>query len=118
MRSFLEDGRLGLTNNGAERELRQGAVGCRAWLFFGSEEHAEAAAELLGLVASARLHGLNPQQYLTELIRVVPYWPRERYLELSPAVWSATRQRLDPAELAVEVGHLTVPPVEQQGSTD
>lgn len=118
LRSFLQDGRLELTNNGSERELRQVAVGRKSWLFFGSEEHAEAAAELMGLVASARLHGLNPQQYLTELIRVVPYWPRERYLELSPAAWSATRQRLDPAELAVEVGHLTVPPVEQQGSTD
>lgn len=118
LRSFLEDGRLELTNNGSERELRQVAVGRKAWLFFGSEEHAEAAMELMSLVASARLHGLNPQRYLTELIRVVPYWPRERYLELSPAEWAATRQRLDPAELAVEVGHLTVPPAEQQGSAD
>jgi len=47
------------------------------------------------------------------MIRVMPHWPRERYLELAPKYWTATRARLDPAELAREVGELTVPAIAQ-----
>ena len=47
---------------------------------------------------------------LAELIRVMPYWPRERYLELAPAYWAQTRARLDPVELEAELGFVTVPP--------
>jgi hypothetical protein len=39
----------------------------------------------------------------------MPYWAPERYLELAPAYWVETRRRLDPAELAAELGHITVP---------
>ena len=123
LRAFLEDGRLELTNNGSERALRQVAVGRKAWLFSGSDGHAERAAELMSLVASAKLHKLNPQRYFAELIRVLPHWPRGRYLELCPAEWAATRARLDAAQLAVEYGPLTVPspvpsPVEQERSAN
>jgi len=41
---------------------------------------------------------------------VLSHWPRDRYLELAPKFWSATRATLDPAELDLEVGPLTVPP--------
>ena len=117
--AFLSDGRLQMTNNGSERELRQVAVGRKAWLFSGSDEHAERAGELMSLVASARLHKLNPQHYLAELIRVVPHWPRDRYIELCPAEWAATRARLDPAELDVEFGPLAVPPpTGEEGGAD
>jgi transposase len=44
------------------------------------------------------------------VIRILPYWPRERFLELAPAYWANTRERLDPKELAAELGHITVPP--------
>ncbi|MBI3203289.1 MAG: hypothetical protein HYZ29_17255 [Myxococcales bacterium] len=40
----------------------------------------------------------------------MPYWPRDRYLELAPAYWAGTRQRLLPKELDAELGHVTVPP--------
>ena len=43
------------------------------------------------------------------MIRVVPLWPRARYLELAPKYWAATRARRDPDELAHELGPLTVP---------
>ena len=42
--------------------------------------------------------------YLRDLIRVMPYWPRDRYLDLSPLRWSATRAALDPDALAAENG--------------
>ena len=56
--------RLEPTNNGSERELRRIAVGRKAWLFVGSDDHAQAAGHLFTIVASARLHKLDPEQYL------------------------------------------------------
>ncbi len=110
LRRFLEDGRLRMDNNQSENALRVVASGRKAWLFFGSDDHAEAAANLYSLIAGCKLHGIDPERYLAEVIRVMPYWPRDRYLELAPAYWACTRERLDPAELALELGHVTVPP--------
>ena len=107
---FLDDGRLGLSNNASERELRRVAVGRKAWLFCGSDDHAQAAAALFTLIATCKIHNLEPEAYLRDVLRVLAHWPRDRYLELCPHIFAATRARLDPVELAQEVGHLTVPP--------
>ncbi len=109
LRAFLGDGRLRLDNNLSERELRKVVRIRDAALFAGSDEHAEAAGHLLSLIASARLHDLDPEAYLRDLIRVVPHWPRDRFLELAPKHWATTRDRLDPNQLLAEVGPLTVP---------
>ncbi len=106
---FFDDGRLKLTNNASERELRRIATGRRAWLFVGSEDHGQAAGNLLTLIASARLHGLDSEAYLRDLFRVLPHWPKGRYLELAPKYWRATSARLDAAQLEAELGPLTVP---------
>jgi transposase len=111
---YLDDGRLEPTNNASERELRRIAVGRHAWLFVGSDDHAVAAGHLFSLVASARLHKLDPELYLRDVMRVLPHWPRDRYLELAPKYWMSTRARLDPVELANDVGWLTVPPPAEQ----
>ena len=121
LRRFLEDGRLLLENNRSERELRRIAVGRKAWLFVGSDDHAQSAGHLFTLIATARLHRLDPEAYLRDLLRVLAHWPRERYLELAPKYWAATRARLVAAELDAEVGQLTVPqpladPAEEQSS--
>src|SRR5258707_12391894 len=110
-RRFLNDGRLRLENNGAERALRSPiAVGRRAWLFFASDDHAQSAANVFSLIASCVLHRLDADSYLADLIRVVPYWPRDRYLELTPKYWARTRARPDERELKLPVAHVTVPP--------
>ena len=99
-----------MTNNHSERALRGIAAGRRVWLFFGSDDHASAAANLLSLIASCELHRLDPETYLAEIIHVLPFWPRDRYLELGPKYWAATRARIPAAQLAVEIGDITVPP--------
>ena len=118
LRRFLEDGRLRLENNASERALRHVAIGRKNWLFCGSDDHASAAANLFSLVASCKLHALDPEAYLADVIRVMPYWPRDRYLDLAPKYWARTRARLDPTELARPLGHVSVPgplpPEEQQ----
>ena len=109
---FFDDGRLKLTNNDSERQLRKVATGRKSWLFVGSDDHAQAAGNLLTLIASARLHGLDPEAYLRDLFCVLPQWPRERYLELAPKYWLATRDRLDAAQLTQEIAWFTIPPPE------
>ncbi|MFC1611515.1 IS66 family transposase [Myxococcota bacterium] len=106
----LEDGRLKLENNRSERALRKIAIGRKAWLFCGSDDHAEAAGHLFTMIASARLHHLDPEAYIRDMIRILGQWPNDRYLELAPKHWRATRARLDQAELEQEIGHLTIPP--------
>lgn len=107
---FFEDGKLVLTNNGAERALKTIATGRKAWLFCGSDDHARSTAALFSIVASARLHRLDVEEYLRCLIRIVPLWPEDRMLELAPLFWPRTRARLDAAELEADIGWLTIPP--------
>lgn len=110
LRRYLDDGRLPMTNNASERALRSIAVGRKAWLFMGSDDHAESAGNLFSLIASCQLHGLDPETYLAEILHVMPYWPRDRYLELAPKYWRLTRARLREDELKLALGNISVPP--------
>lgn len=110
LRRVLDDGRLPLDNTRSERSLRKIVVGRKNWLFYGSDLHAQAAAAIFTIVASCRLHGLDPVAYIDEVLRVLAVWPRERYLEITPLHWAATRERLDASELDVPIGEITVPP--------
>jgi transposase len=107
--AFLDDGRLRLDNDLSENALRKVVRIRDAALFAGSDDHAQSAGYVLSLIASARLHRLDPEAYLRDLIRVLPFWPRERYLELAPKYWPQTRTQLDAAQLAQPVGIIDVP---------
>jgi hypothetical protein len=109
LRRVLLDGRLPLDNTRSERSLRKIVVGRKSWMFYGSDVHAESAAALFSVIASCRLHQIAPEQYIEEVLRLLPYWPQERYLELAPKYWTVTRTKLNAAELAVPVGPLTIP---------
>ena len=110
-RGFL-DGRLPLDNTRSERALRKIVVGRKNWMFYGSDAHAQSAAAIFSIIASCRLHKLEPWQYLDEVLRLLPHWPASRYIELAPKNWRATRARLDPSELAGPLGIFSVPPAE------
>lgn len=105
----LDDGRLPLDNTRSERSLRKIVVGRKNWMFYGSDTHAESAAAIFSIIASCRLHAIDPQQYLDEVLRVLPYWPRERHLELAPKLWATTRAKLRADELAAPMGAITIP---------
>jgi hypothetical protein len=109
LKRFLDDGRLSLDNNSSERALRTIATGRKAWLFVGSDDSAQSAAAFFSLIASCKLHGLEPEAYLRDVLRVLPHWPKDRYLELAPLNFAATRARLDVTQLEAELGPLTVP---------
>ncbi|MDC3960740.1 IS66 family transposase [Polyangium jinanense] len=95
---FLDDGRLRLDNNGSELELRRQAVGRKNWLFVGSDEGAEWNTIAVSLIASCQLHGIEPWAYLRDVLILLPDWPRDRVLELSPKHWKQTLEQTDARE--------------------
>lgn len=109
LRRVLLDGRLALDNTRSERALRKIVVGRKNWLFYGSDGHAQAAAAIFSIIASCRLHRLDPQQYLEEVLMVLPSWPKDRYIDLVPFRWASTRALLDEGDLRSPIGPVVVP---------
>ena len=88
---FVEDARLKLDNNAAERQLRRVAVGRKNWLFADSDEGAERACVIYSLLATCKLHGVNPFDYLRDVLMRLPTHPLDRLAELLPDHWKAAR---------------------------
>src|SRR5512142_372361 len=84
---FLHNPKLGLDNNPAERALRIVALGRNRSLFAGSSEHAQNLAELHSIVATCRLHQVNPYEYIRDLLIRVQTHPASRIGELMPWRW-------------------------------
>jgi transposase len=84
---FLDDGRICLTNNAAERALRGIALGRRAWLFAGSDRGGDRAAAMYTLIATAKLNDINPQAWLADVLARIADHPASRLHELLPWHW-------------------------------
>ena len=87
---FLDDGRICLTNNAAERTLRGIALGRKAWLFAGSDRGGERAAAMYALIATAKLNDVDPQAWLADVLRRIADHPASRLDELLPWHWKRT----------------------------
>jgi len=87
---FLDDGRICLSNNAAERALRGIALGRRSWLFAGSDRGGERAAAMYTLIATAKLNSINPQAWLADVLARIADHPASRLDELLPWRWKAT----------------------------
>jgi hypothetical protein len=85
--SFLEDGRICLTNNAAERALRGLALGRKAWLFAGSDRGAERAAVMYTLIVTAKLNEIDPLAWLADVLGRIAGHPALRLDELLPWTW-------------------------------
>lgn len=92
---FLGDGRLPIHNNASENALRRQRVGENNWTFLGNDQGGQVNAAFVTLLASCRLHGVEPGAYLRDLLCLIQGWPASRVLELSPAHWQQTRQQQD-----------------------
>jgi hypothetical protein len=84
---FLDDGRICLTNNAAERALRAIAVGRRSWLFAGSDRGGERAAAIYTLITTARLNGIDAQAWLADTLRRIADHPASKLPDLLPWNW-------------------------------
>lgn len=94
---FLEDGRICLTNNCAERSLRGVALGRKSWLFAGSERGGDRAAFMYSLIGSAKLNGVDPQAWLADVIAHISDFPVSRLHKLLPWEWNAAMPQVKAA---------------------
>jgi transposase len=92
---FLTDGRLPIHNNMSELALRRQAVGRKNWLFIGSDDGALANTTFVSLLASCRLHDIEPWSYLRDLFCLLDGWPDHDLLALTPLNWKTTLERDD-----------------------
>jgi transposase len=84
---FLDDGRICVSNNAAERALRGVALGRKAWLFCGSDRGGTRAALLYTLIGTAKLNGVDPQAWLADVLERIADLPVSRLPELLPWNW-------------------------------
>ena len=90
---FLDDGRICLTNNAAERALRGFALGRKSWLFAGSERGADRAAVMATMITTAKLNDVDPQAWLADVLARIADHTIHRLDELLPWNWAAERER-------------------------
>ena len=81
---YCEDGSLEIDNNSAERALRAVALGRKNYLFAGSDAGGERAAVIYSLLGSAKLNGIDPETYMTAVLRRIADHPINRIGELLP----------------------------------
>ena len=93
---FLDDGRICLTNNAAERALRGIALGRKSWLFAGSDRGGVRAAAMCTLIGTAKLNDVDPQAWLADVLGRIAETPQTRLEELLPWNW-VPEQKLDQA---------------------
>jgi transposase len=85
---FLEDGRVCLSNNAAERGLRGIALGRKSWLFCGSDRGGRRAAAMYSLIVTAKMNGVDPQAWLADVLSRIAAHPAHRLDELLPWNWA------------------------------
>jgi transposase len=84
---FIEDGRICISNNAAERALRGIALGRKAWLFAGSDRGGERAAAIYSLIVTAKLNDVDPHAWLADMLRRINDQPVSKLYQLLPWNW-------------------------------
>ena len=86
---FLDDGRICLTNNAAERALRGIALGRKSWLFAGSDRGGQRAAVMYSLIVTAKMNDVDPQAWLAHVLANIAHHPASQLNELLPWNWQS-----------------------------
>ena len=89
--NYLEHPDARIDNNVAERGIRPLAIGRKNWLFVGSQGGGKAAAIMLSLIQTCRNLGINPQEYLEDVLRRIMSHPAKRIEDLLPDNWQAAK---------------------------
>jgi transposase len=84
---FLDDGRICLSNNAAERGVRGIALGRKSWLFCGSDRGGERAAVMYSLIVTAKMNDIDPQAWLADVLARIAEHPVQKLDELLPWNW-------------------------------
>ena len=95
--AFLEDGRICLTNNAAERALRGIALGRKSWLFAGSERGGDRAAFMYTLIVSCKMNDIDPQAWMADVLARLPDITMSRLPEMLPWNWKLGQEAVNAA---------------------
>ena len=95
LRRYLDDGRLEIDNNAAERHIRPLALGRENYLFAGSDTSGERAGALYTLIQTAKLNGLDPEAYLRDVLTRIADYPSIESAACSPGT-SASQNNIAP----------------------
>ena len=90
---FLDDGRLCMSNNAAERGVRPVAMGRKNWTFAGSDNGGHRAAAIYTLIETCKLNDVDPQAWLTDILARLLDHPARRIADLLPWNWKRERQQ-------------------------
>jgi transposase len=89
---YLRDGRFEIDSNLVENDVRPSAVGKRRWLFIGHPDAGWRSAVIYTIIQSCRRYGINPQEYLTDVLQRLPAMTSSQVRKLLPDQWRKARQ--------------------------
>ncbi len=90
---FLDNGRVAIDNNAAERAIKPVVIGRKNWMFAGSDSGAEILADAMTIIETAKMSGLNPEAYLTDVLARINDHMNPRLGELLPWNWEQEQTR-------------------------
>lgn len=90
---YLQDGRLGIDNNFSERNIKLAVMGRKNYLFAGSEGGGKSLAILYSLIQTCGLNGVNPEDYLADVMIRIQHHPMSKISELLPHYWKPPNQQ-------------------------
>ena len=90
---FLTDGRVAIDNNGVENAIRPTAVGKKNWLFIGAAEAGERSAILYTIIENCRRSGINPDEYLRDVLTRLPRMTNRQTHTVTPQAWAAEKAK-------------------------
>ncbi len=91
LETYIHDGQVDIDNNSCERAMRRVAVGRKNWLFTGSDQGGTNAATLYSIIETCVRLGINPHEYLTDVLVRVGFHPQSKIAELTPRGWLAAK---------------------------
>lgn len=89
---YVEDGVLEIDNNLIENLIRVPALGKKNWLFFGSRDAGVQSAIIMTVLLNCKMHGINPEEYLKDVLSRLPHITSAEARKLTPSKWLAARQ--------------------------
>jgi hypothetical protein len=89
---YTTDHRLHIDNNPVENKIRPVAIGRKNFLFMGSHKHAQYSAMMYSFFASCALNGINPEQWLQDVIEKIGATPKNEYYKLLPNLWGKSEE--------------------------
>jgi hypothetical protein len=94
---YVSNGRIEIDNNGVENAIRPTAIGKKNWLFFGDAEAGQRSAVIYTIIESCRRRGIDPHEYLRDVLTRITESTNWQVGELTPEKWAKTKSALKKA---------------------